>query len=150
MNREVLRAAVVGALADVEAVKTKLTGLLDDIDGTAFSVNIPRQGLWTREQVGLLWGRIRHLTGVRALFEVTVERAGVTVTFTEVLERSGLNERQQRNEHARLSRVAAELFGEKRWPIENWQGSYNDDSGKSEMLYRMDPQVADWWRSLTS
>ncbi|MFJ1550715.1 hypothetical protein [Streptomyces sp. NPDC088246] len=150
MDREVLRAAVVGALADVEAVQKKLTGLLADIDGTAFSVNIPRQGLWTREQVSLLWGRVRHLAGVRALFEVAVERTGETVTFTEVLERSGLDERQQRNEHARLSRVAAELFGEKRWPIENWQGSYNGNSGKSEMLYRMDPQVADWWRGLTS
>lgn len=110
MDREVLRAAVVGALADVEAVQKKLRGVLADIDGTAFPVSIPRQGLWTREQVSLLWGRVRHLAGICALFEVAVERAGGTVTFTEVLERSGIDERQQGNKHARLSRVAAELF----------------------------------------
>lgn len=143
-----MRTAVVGALSDVEAVKEKLTGLLAEIDGTASSVSIPRQGLWTKEQVGLLWGRASHLTGVRALFQATAEQAGTTVTFTALTKRSGLDERQQRNEHARLSRIAGELFGEKRWPIENWQGGYNTESGKSEMLYRMDPQIAEWWITL--
>ncbi|MEV5864834.1 hypothetical protein AB0L83_34725 [Streptomyces sp. NPDC052071] len=148
MDQEAMRSAVVGALSDVEAVKEKLTGLLAEIDGTASSVSIPRQGLWTKEQVGLLWGRASHLTGVHALFQTTAEQAGTTVTFTSLIERSGLDERQQRNEHARLSRLASELFGEKRWPIENWQGGYNTHSGKSEMLYRMDPQIAEWWLTL--
>lgn len=150
MDQEALRSVVVGALADVTALREKLTGLLADIDGTAASVNIPRQGRWTREQVGLLWGKAKHLAGVRALFEVTAGKPGEKVTFTEVLQRSRLDERQQRNEHARLSRIAAELFGAKRWPIENWQSSYDGDKGKAEMIYRMDAQVADWWSDLAS
>lgn len=148
MDQEALRSVVVGALADVEALQEKLAGLLADIDGTAESVNIPRQGRWSREQVGLLWEGAKHLAGIRALFEATAAVPGEAVTFTEVLKRSKLDEQQQRNEHARLSRIAAGLFGAKRWPIENWQGSYAANLGKAEMLYRMDPQVAEWWRSL--
>ncbi|MET8765916.1 hypothetical protein [Streptomyces sp. NPDC004658] len=73
---------------------------------------------------------------------------GETVTFTEVLKRSKPDEQRQRNEHARLSRIAAGLFGAKRRPIENWQGGYDANLGKAEMLYRMDPQVAEWWSAL--
>lgn len=44
---------------------------------------------------------------------------GHTVTFTKLIAYSGLDLRQQANEHGRRSRIAAELFCEKRWPIEN-------------------------------
>ncbi|WUD70229.1 hypothetical protein OG937_46225 [Streptomyces sp. NBC_00510] len=148
MNRDALRAAVVDALADVAAAQEKLTGLLADIDGTEAAVNVPRQGRWTGEQVELLWGKVKHLAGVRALFEATAAKPGDTVTFAELLNRSGLDEQQQRNEHARLSRIAADLFGEKRWPIENWQGGYDGDTGKAQMIYRIDAQVAEWWLGL--
>jgi hypothetical protein len=148
VNREALRAAVVDALADVAAAQEKLTGLLADIDGREAAVNVPRQGRWTREQVELLWAKVKHLAGVRALFEATAAKPGDMVTFAELLDRSGLDEQQQRNEHARLSRIAADLFGEKRWPIENWQGGYDGDTGKAQMIYRMDTQVAQWWLGL--
>ncbi len=148
MDQGDVRSAVVAALADAGALQKRLAGLLADIDGTASSVLIPRQGRWTEEEVQLLWGEVKHLAGVRALFEVTAERPGETVTFTELIQRSGLDERQQRNEHARLSRVAAELFGAKRWPVENWQGGHDSEKGKAEMIYRMDTVVAEWWRAL--
>jgi hypothetical protein len=63
------------------------------------------------------------------------------IRFTDLIARSGLDPQQQRNEHGRLSRVATDLFGEKRWPIENWQG-------RAEMLYRMGGTVAAWWRKI--
>ncbi len=41
-----------------------------------------------------------------------------------------------------------EIFGKKRWPIENWQGPAGP-TGHSEMLYRMGPAIAEWWKDLT-
>ncbi|MFI1567915.1 hypothetical protein ACH4ZX_33665 [Streptomyces sp. NPDC020490] len=149
MDHATLRAAVVAALADTEALSVKLNGLLAQIDGTDTAVDLGRQGLWTKAQVELLWHRVNHLPGVRALFEATAERPGEKVTFTEILERSKLPERQQSNEHAALSRISAQLFKEKRWPIENSQGGSDSTTGKAEMLYWMDSRVAAWWRDIT-
>ncbi|MER5664374.1 hypothetical protein [Streptomyces mirabilis] len=149
MDQATLRTAVVAALADVESLNAKLNGLLAEIDGTDTAIDLGRQGLWTKAQVALLWGKVNHLPGVRALFEVTAERPGEKLTFTEILERSGLPERQQSNEHAALSRISAQLFKEKRWPIENTQGGSDSATGKAEMLYWMDSRVAAWWREAT-
>ncbi|QBJ91442.1 hypothetical protein D0Z67_14875 [Streptomyces seoulensis] len=149
MDHANLRAAVVAALVDVESLNVKLTGLLAELDGTDTAIDLGRQGLWTKAQVALLWGKVNHLPGVRALFEATAERPDEKVTFTEVLERSGLPGRQQSNEHAALSRISAQLFKEKRWPIENTQGGSNSVTGKAEMLYWMDGRVAEWWREAT-
>ncbi|MEV0982326.1 hypothetical protein [Streptomyces sp. NPDC049915] len=71
------------------------------------------------------------------------------MTFTEILERSKLPERQQSNEHAALSRISAQLFKEKRWPIEDSQGDSDSTTGKAEVLYWMDSRVAAWWRDIT-
>ncbi|MET8288368.1 hypothetical protein ABZV80_24370 [Streptomyces sp. NPDC005132] len=150
MDRATLRAAVVSALADVESLDAKLNGLLADIDGTNTAVDLGRQGLWTKAQVELLWSKVNHLPGVRALFEATAERPDEKITFTELLQRSGLPERQQSNEHAALSRISAQLFKEKRWPVENSQGGSDSTTGKAEMLYWMDSRVAAWWRDVSS
>ncbi|MGW7285586.1 hypothetical protein ACWGH4_08830 [Streptomyces sp. NPDC054847] len=144
MDNSTLRAAVVAALADLDSLKGRLTGLLEEIEGTE-TVDLGRQGLWTKEQVALLWSRVSHLSGVQALFAATAERPGDKVTFTEILKRSGLPERQQGNEHAALSRISARLFNEKRWPIENIQGGTDSTTGKAETLYWMDSRVAEWW-----
>ncbi len=148
MDHATLRAAVVAALADVESLNAKLNGLLAAIDGTDTAVDLGRQGLWTKAQVALLWSKVNHLPGVRALFEATAERPDEKVTFTEILQRSGLPERQQSNEHAALSRISAQLFKGKRWPIENSQGGSDSTTGKAEMLYWMDSRVATWWRDI--
>ncbi|WP_030845101.1 hypothetical protein [Streptomyces sp. NRRL F-4474] len=148
MEHATMRAAVVAALVDAEALRDKLNGLLANIDGTETAIDLGRQGLWTKAQVSLLWSRVDHLPGVRALFEVTAERPDEKITFTEVLQRSGLPERQQSNEHAALSRISGQLFKEKRWPIENSQGGSDSTTGKAEMLYWMDSRVAAWWRDI--
>ncbi len=92
------------------------------------------------------WERVHDLPGVRALFEITASRPGQVVTFSELIAHSGLAEKQG-NEHARLSRVTNEMFGEKRWPIENWQGSPGPNG--AEMRYRMPATIAEWLRDLT-
>ncbi|MFD8767137.1 hypothetical protein ACFV03_51045 [Streptomyces mirabilis] len=149
MDHGTVRSAVVAALADLESSKTKLMGVLAEIDGTDTAIDLGRQGLWTKAQVALLWSRANHLPGVRALFEATAERPNEKLTFSEILQRSGLAERQQSNEHAALSRISGQLFNEKRWPIENSQGGTDSATGKAEMLYWMDSRVAAWWRDIT-
>lgn len=139
-----LRASITAAITDTRALLAQLERSLAIIDGEA-TIKLGRQGTWSKGQVNALWQECKHLPGIRALFEATASRPAETVTFTEVLAHSGLEGRQQANEHARMSRVAAELFGAKRWPIENWQGG-----GSGEMLYRMPEQIAVWWRDLTA
>lgn len=137
-----VRTAVVQAIADAEALVDRLKGTLAMIDGEA-TVDLGRQGTWTKGEVATLWEKSQHLPGVRALFEVTANHAGERVTFSELIAYSGLDAKQQANEHARMSRIAAELFGGKRWPVENWQGS------AGEMIYRMTSEIAVWWRQIT-
>lgn len=98
------------------------------------------QGTWRADMLALLWPRVAHLQGVRALFELCAARSPEDVTFAQLVARSGLSERAQANEHARLSRVTGELFTKKTWPIENWQ-----DTRDGMMRYRMDPVIAGWW-----
>lgn len=136
-----VRTALVQAIADTEALLGRLRATLATIDGEA-TVDLGRQGIWTKGEVAALWERSKHLPGVRALFEITASRVGDRVTFSELIAYSGLDSRQQSNEHARMSRIAADLFGSKRWPIENWQGS------AGEMIYRMRGEVAAWWRDI--
>ena len=104
------------------------------------SVEIPRQGTWQRSKLATLRPRIEHLPGVIALFDITSERAPQQVTYADVIARSGLTDRAQRNDHARLSWVTKELFGAKTWPLE-WQ-----QAADGEMRYRMPAAVARWWR----
>lgn len=146
MDASQLRAAVTHAIADLEVMKQRFGHLLAQLDGAA--VQVRRQGLWTRPMLEQLWSAVRHLDGIRALFELTAATPGQPITFSRVIARSGLAERRQRNEHARMSRVSAELFGATRWPIEAWQGPPHGPEGKAEMLYLMDETVAIWWRAI--
>jgi hypothetical protein len=136
-----VRTAVVQAIADAKSLVDRLEGALAMIDGEE-TVDLGRQGTWTKGEVATLWGKCKHLPGVRALFEITASRVGERVTFSELIAHSGLDAKQQSNEHARMSRIAADLFGGKRWPIENWQGS------AGEMIYRMTAEIAVWWREI--
>jgi hypothetical protein len=149
MDLAVIRPTLVEAITDLDTLGNRLKAILADIDGAVASIQIPRQGRWTPEMLAALWPKVSHLDGVCALFEITAERPNETVTFTELVARSGLSDQQQRNEHARLSRVSADLFGQKTWPIENWQGNAPADGGKAETIYRMGSTVAAWWLKLT-
>ena len=148
MERTEWRGALVEAVSASEALTARLRLMLDDIDGEE-AAQVPRQGRWTKTMVAQLWAEVQHLPGIKALFEVAAMHPNEVVTYTQVLDVSGLAEMQQRNEHARMSRIAAELFGEKRWPIENWQGGADSTAGgKAEMRYRMGATVAGWWREI--
>jgi hypothetical protein len=149
MSASTLRPTIIAAIKDAETLHKRLTDILADLDGTDV-IQVPRQGRWTKSEFEALWERVNHLPGVRALFEITAEHPNDAVTFSAVVERSGLEDTQQRNEHARLSTVTTQLFDKKRWPIEYWQGSPDADTGKAQMLYRMGGTVAGWWREIAN
>lgn len=133
---------IIRRLDQIEELTRQLRELLtSDQD----AVVVPGQGTWRRDMLEALWPRVQHLRGVRALFSLTAERASSVVAFPELVDRSQLSDRQQANEHARLSRLTRELFGQKTWPIENWQSSRD-----GLMHYRMDKTVAGWWSEITS
>lgn len=148
MDNARTRAAVMDLIEGLDTLREQATVLLQEIDGTRTSVDLGRQGIWTMEQVEAFWEGVKHLPGACAMLEITAEEPGQQVTFRRLTERSGLSDEQQRNEHARMSRVSAKLFGAKRWPIENWQSSSINASGKAEMIYKMNPTIARWWREI--
>ena len=145
MENHTIRETVNNLIVQTSTLLRDLEAFRHDLDGDA--IQVPRQGRWTRPMLAQTWERVHDLPGVRALFEITASRPGQVVTFTELIAHSGLAVKQQGNEHARLSRVTNEMFGEKRWPIENWQGSPGPNG--AEMKYRMPATIAEWFRDLT-
>jgi hypothetical protein len=143
MDAGEIRAALVEGIEGLDLARRRFTELLAEIDGLV-GVQIPRQGRWTPSMLEELWATVEHLPGVRALFELTAEHPNGVVTFDQIRERSGLTSLAQRNEHAALGRMANRLFGEKRWPIENWQGA-PPHGGRAVMQYRMTATISEWW-----
>jgi hypothetical protein len=128
-------------LRRVDAIQQLLDDLRNDIlaDDTEEAIEVPGQGTWRLSMIAELKANIQHLPGALALFDLAAEAAPKWVSYSEILERSGLNDRDQRNEHIRLSWVTKRLFsGEKIWPVE-W-------AADGEMSYRMLDVVARWWR----
>lgn len=140
MTEPVVRSALADVLADLDRLRHKVQGLIDDIDGAQDVVYVPKQGRWTREMFATVCGRLADLEGVQALLDVGCENPGQVIGYHQVRQRSGLKEMDQRNAHGRLSRVSRELF-DVGWPIEGWQAS-------DEMKYRMSPVVAMWWKEM--
>jgi len=149
MEEVAVRAVIVDALAGLDALRQRFVDVLAAIDGHVEGVQVPGQGHWTEAKVEALWVGVRHLEGARALFEATAEHPNEAVPFERIRARSGLSDKHQRNHHARISRVAADLFGEPRWPIQNWQSTPGPD-GKAVMHYRMGSTVAEWWRNVAA
>lgn len=127
-----------------QAVKQLRRVVVDDTT----RVLVSGQGHWTQGMFADVARAVRHLPGVVALFDLTAERSDAVaeptrVSFSEVTARSGLDEAEQRTNHARLSRVSRRILGSTSWPVESWQ-----DHVSGEMQYRMPPAIAAWWREV--
>lgn len=136
-------------LRRIDALEQMIRDLRNDVladdESDAETVDVGRQGTWSLHNLQDLYPSIEHLTGVTALLDLAAERSPEIVTFQGVLARSGLTEREQSSDHSRLSWATKRLFdGEKRWPVDNWQGV------DGEMHYRMPTLIAQWWRALRS
>jgi hypothetical protein len=105
-------------------------------------VQVPRQGPWYRAMLVELYPHVVNMPGALALLDETAERAPTYVTYQQVRSRSGLSDREQRNEHAALTRLSVAVFGHRTWPVA-WQQAAN-----GEMRYWMPAQLAGWWREL--
>jgi hypothetical protein len=148
MDVEVLRTELLAAQKEIRMLDQRLTRTLATLEGGFEVVQVPGEGAWTPAMLAQLWAAVNHLPGVVALFELTSSRPNEVFTFTELLEYSKLDPQQQSNEHARLSRLSRQLFGQKTWPIQNWQGSDKADGTRGQMQYRMGGSVAAWWAHL--
>jgi hypothetical protein len=134
-------------LRRIDALEQMLQDLRNDVladEPDAETVDVGRQGIWRFSDLQDLYPSIEHLLGVTALFDLTSERSPEIVTFQEVLKRSGLSEKEQGSDHSRLSWATKRTFGEKRWPVDNWQAA------DGEMHYRMPTLIAQWWQTIRS
>jgi hypothetical protein len=133
-------------LRRIDAMEQLLRDLRADVlagdEPSTEVVDVGRQGSWHFRNLEDLYPSIEHLAGVTALFDLAAERSPEIVTFREVLARSGLSEREQSNDHMRLSWATKRLLGKKRWPVDNWQAA------DGEMHYRMPTQIAQWWQTI--
>lgn len=148
MSNAALMSTVASALEKLGAVQAELEAVMAQMDSEPFKV--AGQGVYTKHTLKEQWDRTKHLPGVQALFEVTASKAGEWVAFSDLLARSGLSPVQQRNEHARLTAVGVQIFGERRWPIEYWtrksegRSTWGEEQ-KTERHYRMDLIIVRWW-----
>jgi hypothetical protein len=133
-------------LRRIDALEQMLHDLRNDVladeEAGGEAVDLGRQGTWRFGMLSELLPHIEHLSGVTALLDLTAERSPEVVTFSEVLERSGLSEKQQGGDHSRLSWATRRLFGAKAWPLECWQAA------DGAMHYRMPTTIAGWWRTI--
>jgi hypothetical protein len=131
-------------LRRIDAIEQMLRDLRTDVmtedSGAEEAVEVPGQGTWRRSMLADLRPDLQHLRGVVALLDLAAERAPQQVTYKEVLARSGLSDREQRNDHTRLSWATKRRWGAKTWPVE-WQ-----QAADGEMRYRMPDDIARWWR----
>lgn len=134
-------------LRRIDALEQMLRDLRNDVladEQDAETVDMGRQGTWSYSDLRALYPSIEHVAGVTALFDLAAERSPEIVTFREVLARSGLTEREQGSDHARLTWTAKRVLGRKAWPVDNWQAA------DGEMHYRMPTLIAGWWQALRS
>jgi hypothetical protein len=117
-----------------------------DDESDTESVDMGRQGMWTRNDLQDLYSSIEHLTGALALLDLAAERSPEIVTFPQVVARSGLTAAEQAGAHSSLSWATKRLFGSERgrWPVDNWQAT------DGEMHYRMPTLMARWWQEIRS
>jgi hypothetical protein len=131
-------------LRRIDAMEQLLHDLRADVLKTEATTEeiaqVPGQGAWRRQMLVDLLPQVEHLRGVVTLLDLTAEKAPEAVAYQDVLERSGLSEQQQRNEHARLTKLATALFGRRTWPVQAWQ-----QASDGVMRYRMPTKVAEWW-----
>jgi hypothetical protein len=64
------------------------------------------------------------------------------VSYDDIKRRSGLNDRQQRNDHAALTRTVTKVFGRRTWPV-SWR-----QTSDGTTQYWMPTRMAAWWQQL--
>lgn len=128
-------AVVVRALADV----------MGDTPPPVSSLppNQSRQMGWTKDEILHLKDKVRNPT-VITLLNLTAERAGEWVDFSELRKATGRTLREAMGDLAGFTRLVKSLgkTGQDGWPIEVKFGVEPQEPTR----YRMQPNIAQWWR----
>jgi len=144
-----LRKDLLVLMEQLDLLKTKVQSMVDRIDAPKDIVTVPRQGPWDRDSFGILVAHIRHLAGIMALFSLCAEKPGETVYMSDILERSGLEAPEQRQQHMQYGKICKIVVGKNYWPVEAWQSGRRPETGVAEMAYRMDSTIAAWFREIS-
>jgi hypothetical protein len=133
-------------LRRIDAMQQQLQDMKREVlaDGAAEDevVQVTGQGAWRRPMLAELYSHVEHLRGVLALLDLTAERAPEPVSYEEIKRRSGLTDRQQRNDHAALTLASKKAFGGRIWPVA-WQ-----QTAEGAMRYWMPSKMATWWKEI--
>jgi len=133
-------------LRRIDAMEQQLQDMrrevLEDSAAKEEVIQITGQGAWQRPMLVELYPHIEHLRGVLALLDLTAEHAPEPVYYEEVKRRSGLTDRQQRNDHAALTLAAKKAFGRRTWPVA-WQ-----QTSEGATRYWMPARMATWWKEI--
>lgn len=133
-------------LRRLEAIEQLLQDMRTDILADEVAkievVQVPGQGAWRRDMLVELYPHIEQLPGVLALMDLISEHAPESVSYAEIKQRSGLSDRQQRSDHAALTRIAKRIFDRRTWPFA-WR-----QTADGAMQYWMPARMADWWHEL--
>lgn len=108
-------------------------------DADEHTVYVTNQGTWTRAELQLLHGQL-HYAGVIALLDQCAA-TNDWVAKHEIETALGITAIQLRNELGAFSKLTRRLLGDVRWPME-WR------KVRGVFQYRMDPNVAAWWREM--
>jgi hypothetical protein len=93
---------------------------------------------WTRGTVELLHAKLPY-PGARALLDEAARRAPRSVLLREVSQQTGSRTEQISAELGAMTKLCKQLFGRVEWPVD-----FN--SSPDGATYRMDPEIAQWWR----
>lgn len=165
MTQDPIRSQILEVAQAAEDLASSVRTLLSVYDGdNDYEVSVPGQGIWNAEMMEVLFTKVFGPAidlpgdeypadndvqiGIRALLDATADKAGEWVSFSQIMERSGLSQGTQRFAHIDLSRIVKAAFTRNTWPVEAKQESKRADKPTAEMIYRMPPQVAQWWRQL--
>jgi hypothetical protein len=98
------------------------------------------QGEWYMSKLETLDGQLGRLPNIRALIDLTAEKAPKGVSFRDAAEATGTPTNQLRAQVGALTKLSIKLFDARTWPM-----SVDFQAG-GEAVYSMDPRVAEWWR----
>ena len=96
-------------------------------------------GDWTPGMIKRFRVRLQALPGAVALLTHAAVRPDEEVTYRDVLDAIGLDDRTMRVQLAQMSKLSRELFGRVTWPLKAWQAS------DGVMRYEMPRDIARWW-----
>jgi hypothetical protein len=94
---------------------------------------------WTLQELRQLKSLIATRPAALELHDLTAANPGESMTFPELLEKTGVTREAARGQLASLTIIAKKRFNHDRWPVEvYWNGP--------DLSYRMSAAIAELWR----